>query len=75
MEHFTEIFIVGYWYKRKFFMFESLDGTDDEVWLDSGDQTIYTTVKQVLKAIPKFKLMIKEAEIYLKKIEIEKDFK
>lgn len=68
-------FYCGYWYKRKFYMFESLDGTDDEVWLDHGDQTIYTTIKQVLKAIPKFKLSIKQAEIYLKKIEIEKDFK
>ena len=41
----------------------------------SPPKTIYTTIKQVLKAIPKFKLRIKQAEIYLKKIEIEKDFK
>jgi hypothetical protein len=72
---FYKDFYCGYWYKRKFYMFESLDGTDEDVWLDSDDQTIYTNIKQVLKAIPELKLTIKEAEIYLKKIEIEKDFK
>lgn len=67
-------FYCGYWYKRKFYMFEMLDGTDEEVWLDSDDRTEYTSTKKVLEAISQLNETVKCAEQFMKEVEIKQDF-
>lgn len=67
-------FYCGYWYKKTFYMFETLDGTDEEVWLDHGWQTLYTSTKKVLEAIPQLNQTVKCAEQFIKEVEIKKDF-
>ena len=64
----------GYWYKQTFYMFETLDGTDEEIWLDRGWQTLYKSTKKVLAAIPQLNETVKIAEQFLKEISIKQDF-
>lgn len=55
-------------------MFEMLDGTDEEVWLDSDDRTEYTSTKKVLEAISQLNETVKCAEQFMKEVEIKQDF-
>ena len=71
---YKEKYYVGYWYNRVFYFFEGLDGTDEEIWPDRDWQTEYKSVKKLMKAIPDFECMIKEGEIIVKKLKIDKDF-
>ena len=64
----------GYWYKGTFYMFEMLDGTDEEMWLDRDDQTLYTSTKKVLAAIPLLNQNVKILEQFMKEQAIKQDF-